>query len=97
MFKICFPSLISKMIMSNDNNIKVTGFLYYNPKDICESVCLYVPKDLANCWTDMVFLYNLASNRPREGLKLELKMVGGGGVDFLHAHNKYFFFWILEY
>ena len=28
------------------------------------SVCLFVPKDLANRWTDMVLLYSKASPRP---------------------------------
>ena len=30
-------------------------------------LCLSVPKDLANCWTDIVLLYNVASNRSYEG------------------------------
>ena len=37
---------------------------YTNIKqDVCHSVCLFVPKDLANRWSDRV-----ASNRSREGL-----------------------------
>ena len=32
------------------------------------NVCLCVPKDLANLLTDMILLYNVASNRSWEGL-----------------------------
>ena len=40
--------------------IKVTVCLW-----VCLSVC--VPKDLANCWTDIVLLSSEASYRSREG------------------------------
>ena len=36
---------------------------------LCLCVCLSVPKDLANRWTDQVHLNRLASHRSREGLK----------------------------
>ncbi len=37
--------------------MKVTGYF---------SVCVFVPKDLVNIWTDMVFLYSKDSYRSRE-------------------------------
>ena len=33
-------------------------------------VCMYVPKELANCWTDMVLIYNEVSYMSWEGLLL---------------------------
>ena len=38
---------------------KVTG---------CVFVCLFVPKDLANCLTDQIFLNRVASHRSWKGL-----------------------------
>ena len=40
---------------------------FYNPY-IRVTGCLPVPKNLANFWTNMVLLYNLASHRPYTGL-----------------------------
>ena len=46
------------LLVNKDNYVKVIG---------CLSVCVCVQKDLANHWTDKVFLYNEASHRSREG------------------------------
>ncbi len=37
---------------------------------VCLCVCRFVPKDLANRWTDRVFLNRVDSHRSREGLQL---------------------------
>ena len=55
----------------NNPYTKVTGCLC-----VCVFVCLFVPKDLANNWTDRVLRIRVASHRSQEGLKLFSWRVG---------------------
>ena len=43
-------------------------FLFIGKIKIEESLSVCVPKDLANCWTDILFLYRLASHRSWKSL-----------------------------
>ena len=53
------------------------------------SVCLWVPKDLANRWTDRVLLYRVASHRPWE----VYNYFGGG---YHHPPKRKLIVWIIN-
>ena len=38
----------------------------YELESLHKSKCLSVPKDIANCWIDIVLLYNVASHKSWE-------------------------------
>ena len=58
--KLSAPLKLKLYYLSIESNNSYICFSLYKSNRM--SICLSVPKNLTKCWTDMVFLYNVASH-----------------------------------